>query len=521
MDCSAVKPRMEALVNGSLPAPDRALAEQHISTCEGCRLELELVRAIGSQDQTQSGQAPPDWTLDRIFGPETAQGQGRPPQPGIPPLSPGGIPAPTPDATAAPEEAPSTSWERTPSASGPNPFAAAPEPSATVPSAPLPIPVAVEASEATPSWDFEPADAKGSVKPSEESLFFAEEALQRRNNPDKKASNFRVILWGAGGVVGAIVLALSSWFVLHMAPQSGDDSMRAAAAPPISSPQAGGESAGTAPVDPGANTPVPVPPPVSASSAGQPPPLPDAGRAAATTPTHSAPIAADQPAAQQSEPPAAPKPPAVSRRTSDPAGHHSSPKSSQPSAPAIKPSPEPVADETGSMDSGDAGASGADDAEPRQAVPAIPYAPRTGARTSALPPAHAGEPPSPQTAVSPAAGKPSEENAPPPEIHSPIERIHLATVAAAEQEDIAALRRLRSTWKTFMSKMGVGPDRARARREYADCLWAIQSLTARRGDQKDALAAYREYLLSAPAGGADSRSVSRLRQLEDALAEKH
>ena len=65
----------------------------------------------------------------------------------------------------------------------------------------------------------------------------------------------------------------------------------------------------------------------------------------------------------------------------------------------------------------------------------------------------------------------------------------------------------------------VGPDRARARREYADYLWAIQSLTGRKTDQKDALAAYREYLLNAPAGGADSRSVSRLRQLEDALTE--
>ena len=65
----------------------------------------------------------------------------------------------------------------------------------------------------------------------------------------------------------------------------------------------------------------------------------------------------------------------------------------------------------------------------------------------------------------------------------------------------------------------VGPDRARARREYGDCLWAIQSLTGRKADQRDALAAYREYLLNAPAGGADSRSVSRLRQLEDAITE--
>ncbi len=65
----------------------------------------------------------------------------------------------------------------------------------------------------------------------------------------------------------------------------------------------------------------------------------------------------------------------------------------------------------------------------------------------------------------------------------------------------------------------IGPDRARAKREYADCLWAIQNLTGRRSDQRETLAAYREYLLGAPAGGADSRSVSRLRQLEDALTE--
>jgi len=93
-------------------------------------------------------------------------------------------------------------------------------------------------------------------------------------------------------------------------------------------------------------------------------------------------------------------------------------------------------------------------------------------------------------------------------------------VAADEEEDVVALRRLRATWKTFMSKMGVGPDRARARREYADCLWAIQRFTGKRSDQRDALAAYREYLLSAPAGGAASRSVSRLRQLEDAISER-
>ena len=105
------------------------------------------------------------------------------------------------------------------------------------------------------------------------------------------------------------------------------------------------------------------------------------------------------------------------------------------------------------------------------------------------------------------------------EVTTPIERLHRATVAAAERGDLDELRRLRATWKSFMGKI-IGPDRARAKREYADCLWSIQDATGRGADERDALAAYREYLLGAPAGGADSRSVSRLRQLEDALTER-
>ena len=69
MDCAAVKPRMEALVSGSLPESERTMAEQHIAICEGCRLELELVRAIGSQEKQPAGTgSKDDWTLDRIFG---------------------------------------------------------------------------------------------------------------------------------------------------------------------------------------------------------------------------------------------------------------------------------------------------------------------------------------------------------------------------------------------------------------------------------------------------------------------
>src|SRR5437763_747214 len=69
MDCAAVKPKMEALVSGSLPESERSLADQHIAMCEGCRLELELVRAIGSQEkQPADSGSKDDWTLDRIFG---------------------------------------------------------------------------------------------------------------------------------------------------------------------------------------------------------------------------------------------------------------------------------------------------------------------------------------------------------------------------------------------------------------------------------------------------------------------
>jgi len=45
MDCAAVKPRMEALVSGSLPPAERSLAEQHIAICEG---EWDFVEEMAS-----------------------------------------------------------------------------------------------------------------------------------------------------------------------------------------------------------------------------------------------------------------------------------------------------------------------------------------------------------------------------------------------------------------------------------------------------------------------------------------
>ena len=519
MDCAAVKPKMEALVRGTLPDAERVLAEQHVGTCEGCRLELELVRAIGSQEKPAAvGQA--DWTLDRIFGAERQEGG---PSQAAP--APGSGPAPSDQSGSAPTA---------------DLFGEAPSAADTAPDA-QPDADGDPMNQGPSSWAFEPADAKADRKPPEESLFFAQEALARRRAGGKKGSNLRVILWGTGGVVGAILLAISSWVVLHMAPSDSDKPPAPSEANEDSSAAAPGETpAEQAPEQPVAPEPAPAPsattqevpapsapPPgtvssaapyareqrTSASSAPQPLPLPRTGMTASRAPepvtTKHAPAppprqaaAAQQPAPRVAEPskPSAPPPGASASGASS--------ESEEPNAGSAEDSP-PEPDTPAENPSR---ASENERAVGRR-VPATSWL-APGSNDSAR--LRSGTTPPPNKA--PVAQEQSEPA--PPKTVTPIDRIHLATVAAEEEEDLVALRRLRTTWKTFMSKMGVGPDRARARREYADCLWAIQSLTGKGSDQKDALAAYREYLLSAPAGGADSRSVSRLRQLEDAISER-
>jgi hypothetical protein len=174
-------------------------------------------------------------------------------------------------------------------------------------------------------------------------------------------------------------------------------------------------------------------------------------------------------------------------------------------------------------------------APPRRSEPAGAPTSHPGPSSAPTSPARESQPPSSPLAESPAAAPPpapkpkpapapaptAQETAPPSDpIQRPIDRLHLATLTAEQNADLTGLRKMRETWKTFL-KTSVGPDRARAKRELGDCLWAVQILTASRSDQKAALAAYRDYLLNAPAGGADVRTVSRMRQLEDALAESH
>ena len=549
MDCAAVKPRMEALVNGTLPASEREPAEQHIAMCEGCRLELELVRAIGSQEKAPAV-GKDDWTLDRIFGAHGEPGRG-----GEPPAPPAAAPSSTASnlpASPFPLEPPGSASEAETampeSIADPTPFASAMRPT-TPPSAPSAPdagssssggsmgesnadPAPARPKRAAPSWDFEPADASTEAKVSEESLFFATEALTRRKEPEAhKGSNFRVLLWGAGGLIGAILLAFSSWFVLHMSSPDGagtkdepdfnledpedpgkkppadgaqpsqpseEPDQTAQGAPPTGTPEVSppqpSVSSGTA-VSPATPATRQNPPVTRSSTSGMPfpnPPATDQSPGITTTPRTST---------------------GSQRSSGSPSQHGSDAGSRRTIAGAVKPFPRPT---TQAPDYGEETHIFGITPSPSQRetndedlAPPPSQAPSATRKTS---------PPEP---VRPAEDKPAGDNppapAPPPD--TPIQRLHMATVGAEGRGDLADLRRLRSAWKEYVSKV-VGPDRSRAKREYADCLWAIQGITGKRGDQKDTLAAYRDYLLSAPAGGADNRSASRLRQLEEAFTEK-
>jgi hypothetical protein len=491
MDCSAVKPRMEALVSGSLPDSERSLAEQHIAMCEGCRLELELVRAIGSQEKPPAGTpgSKDDWTLDRIFGAEGAQA----------------------GSEAAPEKrSPAVA---APAAGDERPTFGPPESEPAAPPHPAMAPSEEDAEEERPtgrkaveaSWSFDAPDAKANMKPPEQSLFFAAEALSRnKESASRRGSKARVVFWGLGGLVGVGLLAFSAWFVLHMEPAAEDPASRVHTAPMNGGPE------GTTPEN---AAPDPADQPDDGSIQHESGEAPD--NSAQATPSAATPrvTASSGPAPMPLAPPAPSAKPTTTK------------------APAT--TTKPPAKATATTKAPEIGTTKPPDITPPQAGPTPPPNHDDGLEPVIDDPPGMIEPPptthtsSPKTTMrgssmwqsTPRTEEPAPAPAPAePPADTPIERLHQATAAAMERGDLLELRRLRATWKSFIVKT-VGPDRARAKREFADCLWAIQDRTGRRADQKDALAAYREFLLGAPAGGADSRSISRLRQLEDALAE--
>ncbi|HEX7077462.1 MAG TPA: zf-HC2 domain-containing protein [Candidatus Eisenbacteria bacterium] len=655
MDCVEAKSKMEPFASGRLSSDDRAMLEEHLQSCEGCRLEVELVRAMGSAPPKSAASSEDEWTIDRIFGTggagsrrergtaaSTAPPSAEPPasaepppfaepppsaeplpsadpaaltapDSGAPPDAPATdapaaaaesalgteamAPAPLADADAAvfekiptppPPESPAAAIHETkpPNAGtakppvAPRPMAEAPRPDGPDPEASFagiqlesiqsssiaepkrkpdkagPTPGSKQGSKAPraatgssgkeSSWEFEPADAKPASSPPEGSLFFAEEALTRQGARKGKSSALRAILWGVGSVVGLGLLVLSLWIALAVRQPSrspagavpsatasrGETSPPVAAttdaeptdavAPPTTStaPPSGGDGASGAGT-PSAGTPSAGTP----SSASAPPPRARVIEAATVPSGGVATIGAEKALTP------APKP---TRSATVSPSRRSSASAAEPAPPVRNPAratgtPGPVI--TKSERAVPLGGSAAGEGTEEAPKPAPP------AGTRAIEPAtpdvttdEAGEPSSapattptrpPAVSTAPSATATQEATAAtpaPPAAERPIDRLHLATVTAAQSSDLDALRKLRDTWKGFI-KSSVGPDRARAKRELADCLWSIQAITGKNSDKKDALLAYREYVLNAPAGGADARTVARMRQLEDALSD--
>jgi hypothetical protein len=627
MECTDAKLRMEPYATGNLSSPDREAFEAHVEHCEGCRLELELTRALsGSIDPEEPGAAGASHAEAAASQPVAAEGTSasprfedaaaplgaasdlpapaEPPPAGAASGSPSPVDAEISFADVAPRDDSSSSdfsldallASALPSVAStmPEPAAPAPDPLANINIAPPP-PARGRTPPAAPtpaaSWDFEPADAKPHSLPPEGSLFFAEEALTRTRDADekRKSAMVRTALWIAGGLVGVGLLLFAGWIALSPHP-NGQDSAGAVQPPesiangaPEAAPAAGESGQGA--VQPNAVEPAPqraaAPPEQAAvtgtgsqamAEPGQETPVVQAGAGDARSPlpepqstpparhgtpparqakgTSAAPRAAVKPHAPRvagtaaNGVGAAPRPseldapsPAVPRTgaagtdaTAHRAAEAAPPDAAAPEASRQEPGSPPAPPETASAPAkpGPAGPPPAGGDSPAQPASPTPGAPRpTGDAESAAAasatgatstPPGAGTHPAPASGASPAASPTAPEPAGTAPAR-PIDRIHAATVAAEDRDDLEALRNLRDRWRTFIQRTGVGADRARAKRELADCLWAIQSLTARHSDQREALQAYRDYILNAPAGGADTRSISRARQLEDALSE--
>ena len=592
MDCADAKLRMEPCASGALVPEELALFEEHIATCEGCRLELELVRAGVNK---QGDAKPDDWTLDRIFGsespkaseapavpPETIPATAAPAEPAaalgsdadplpIATMTTGGdaSPAATPaesepsDASLLFETTPNPMPPESPEAPAPSPFtesSAAPPIAAEAPidgsgmfdepnpvsamsvdaaqapsaapskatSAPAPTPAPPARTSAAPgsgdAWDFEPADAKPDAALPEGSLFFAEETLARQGDARKgKNAMKRVVIWGGGALVGVALLALSLWIVFfarESGPNQNLGSSNASTDPVPSGGEApeslatsgdGAVDSSTAVVPDVVTTPadevVANPLGARALSGGGVPQLSNPTR------TGSQPVAPRSTSGKGD-----PKKPAVASTPSGSAKSAPTSSGTKPSEVATSTAPNSRVLVTEELDP--------EQLELREPAPTpvpsernVPFS--AGSKAGDSGQTAAPRKPvvaSPPLSVAPSPAEPGSGAPAADAVQRPIDRLHLATVAAEQGSDLVALRKLRDTWKGFV-RTSVGPDRARAKRELADCLWAIQFLTGKTSDKKEALAAYREYLLNAPAGGADPRTVARMRQLEDALAE--
>ncbi len=564
MHCSEFKPKLEPYAAGKIAAEERASLEAHLATCEGCRLELELARAImGSpsaiMDDEPKGEgeetpAAEPLMLESPTAAGKAEEEEAPDEEvsfadlvldsrtggGVPPEAPPATPAPGMPAAATAAPAIPTAPE-------------APVPEAPVPEAPFvlsrglePPPRAASKPEKTESaakgsWDFEPVDLPRDSSPPRGSLFFAEEALARKKEEELKGKNAfaRLVLWSLGGLAGLTLLGFSVWIALafrthEMVVPEGVGHGPSAGTRDVNSP-VDSMALGTQGVPADSFAPDVAPP--EAAEPASPPGADIVSREAAPTPTdpRGSPLIKSgtlAPGGLVQEPVPKPAPATPAPRTTMPrTGASGSSQGSEDGPPPVpnvgvtKPAPQapdipsPVPPAMTQPPMAPLEREGGPDADAPPAEPPLSSDPRrspdpTPTKTPDVPQPAPASPPAESPAGSGATAPPEEA----PAISKPIDRLHLATLNAAKNQDLEALKKLKSSWKTFI-RSAAGPDRARAKREFADCLWAIQDITVRDSDRREALAAYRDYVLSAPAGGADARTVGRMRYLEDFLAD--
>lgn len=520
MDCATVKSRLSGLVSGTLTPEEKAETQAHLSSCEGCRLEHHLLQAIHGTGMSSS--EPPSLEAPGVSSP---RGPISDPAPRVPP--------PAPPQLAPMELDPGFTLEPiAPTISAPDPEASFADVGLTSPALATgsdtpdsrraegsAIPSMIPSPPSKKAWGFEPVDPPRASSPPEDSLNFAEEALSRSSQREGSRALFRVVLWSCGALAGVALLTVSVW--MAMAHRESANEAQTVAPPP---PSQVADSAAVGSTTPKDSTSVHADVPTTA--APQPSMIP------APTPT---PTPQPKPQAQPGT-----KTPVAS--TSGPGTKTTSPKSSATLDVGSKASLKAAASTSGSQTA--SGSHGTESSAPQTAPSPTP--PRRSPPTreegfepvtdgpadtkatwsqSDFTPAPTKTQRKPTTSTGPTVlFEPAPEEArpatPPDEADTsgPVGRLHLATVKAHEERDLEALRKIRASWKSYL-RTALGADRERAKREMADCLWAIQEMTGRDADRKEALNAYREYVLHAPAGGADSRTISRMRHLEDVLSD--
>jgi len=533
MTCSEAKLKLEPCASGTLPAEEKIALEEHLATCEGCRLELELTRAVLGSPAFDGVEEPAP------NNPEHA------PVSADTPVVPNSFEPPTAAEIDAEISFADLSLDESPKPA---------DPATPGPGAPEKEPVASAAAaggkkggDGDALWDFEPVDAHRDVGPPQGSLSFANEALTRKHEEEKKrkATMLRLALWGGGIFGGVLLLGISVWIALAFRQgNQNDDTQPSKGSNPapagvtqtpapgaVPTPTPSADSSAAAPTG-AATTPAPTPDataPVAQATVPAPATAPDHVVQMPSTPDAQAPVTTKKPTPK----PAAPKPAVKPAPKPAPRDTHAdddkdgtpgwSPSDLQPAPSATKPVPKtPDASPAPNATTPSVGqAENPPPVTPQPnpgGTPNPQTAPTPGA--SVPPPATAPTAPS-QTAPAPSNPAPApagDATAPAPGVTKPIDRLHLATVTATENQDLVTLRKLKESWKTLLKSVA-GPDRSRTKREMADCLWAIQELSSRVSDRKEALAAYRDYVLTAPAGGVDSRSLSRMRYLEESLGE--